>query len=78
MLITYADEEGEDDFMERLYPETLLQIYFNKCKFDDERPTVEGLNKFAEEIAGCYKSGPHYETITDYIKRRQGDEPTQR
>ena len=64
--------------MERLYPETLLQLYFNTCSGYDERPTWEGLNQFAQDISTNYKTGPHHEIVTDYIKRRQGDEPTQR
>ena len=41
---------------ERYYPETLLGIYFNLCRSGDEKMSIEGLNKFADEIQGYYES----------------------
>ena len=58
---------------ERYYPETLLVIYFNLCRSGDEKMSIEGLNKFADEIQGYYESsGKMAEPVAFFKEQNKG------
>lgn len=57
--------------IERLYPETLLGIYFNLCRSGDEEVSLERLNKFADEIQGYYEANDRTAEATTFFKKNK-------
>jgi hypothetical protein len=61
--------------MERLYPESLIRMYFNYIQSNDIRPTYEDFSDFINEMQGYYESnGRDAAEIKAHITKTRGNE----
>ena len=60
---------------ERLYPESLIRMYFNYIHANDIRPSYEDFDDFIQEMQGYYQSkGRDAVEINAHITKTRGDE----
>ena len=58
---------------ERLYPESLIRMYFNYIQANDIRPSYEDFDGFVNEMQGYYQSkGRDAVEITAHITKKRG------
>ena len=59
---------------ERLYPESLIRMYFNYIQANDIRPSYEDFDGFVNEMQGYYQSkGRDAVEINAHITKTRGD-----
>ena len=59
---------------ERLYPESLIRMYFNYIQATDIRPSYEDFDGFVNEMQGYYHSkGRDAVEINAHITKTRGD-----
>jgi hypothetical protein len=60
--------------MERLYPESLIRMYFNYIQANDIRPSYEDFDDFVNEMQGYYQSkGRDAVEINAHIIKKRGN-----
>ena len=60
---------------ERLYPESLIRMYFNYIQANDIRPSYEDFDDFIQEMQGYYQSkGRAAVEIKAHITKTRGNE----
>jgi hypothetical protein len=60
--------------MERLYPESLIRMYFNYIQANDIRPSYEDFDDFVNEMQGYYQSkGQDAVEINAHIIKKRGN-----
>ena len=59
---------------ERLYPESVIRMYFNYIQANDRRPSYEDFDGFVNERQGYYQSkGRDAVEINAHITKTRGD-----
>ena len=58
----------------RLYPDSLIRMYFNYIQANDIRPSYEDFDDFIQEMQGYYQSkGRDAVEINAHITKTRGD-----